>query len=335
MPPLLIKLRARFTSAFGVPEMPKASKWVESHIFGLEYLSADEITTILDLADEYRPAAINPATELNTLKGKAVLNLFFEPSTRTAISFAVAAERCGARVITFCAETSSTRKGETLIDTVRNIEAMGVDVIVMRHAAAGAPQLLAKNTKCSVVNAGDGRHEHPTQGLLDILTIRQAKGRVSGLKVAIVGDIANSRVARSNLWGLRKLGAEVTFIGPPTMLSKSFEQFGARVLYDFDECIGEFDVINMLRIQLERQADAPIPSLREYSELYALTEARLERTKPDCLVMHPGPINRGVELPSSVADGPKSVIIPQVSNGVAIRMAALTLVSRARDERAA
>jgi aspartate carbamoyltransferase catalytic subunit len=311
--------------------MPMTFKWLDMHLFGLEYLSAEEINRILDLADEYRPCATNPATHLDTLKGKAVLNLFFEPSTRTATSFAVAAERCGARVINFDVGSSSTKKGETLIDTARNIEAMGVDVIVMRHSAAGAPQMLAKNTRCCVVNAGDGRHEHPTQGLLDILTIRQAKGRVDGLKVAIVGDIGNSRVARSDLWGLAKLGAEVTLIGPPTMLPKSLEQFGARVMYDFDERIGEFDVINMLRIQLERQAGAAIPSLREYSMLYALTEARLARTKKDCLVMHPGPINRGVELPSSVADGPKSVIIPQVSNGVAIRMAVLTLVSRARD----
>jgi aspartate carbamoyltransferase catalytic subunit len=314
--------------------MAKTSKWLEMHLFGLEYLSAEEITTILDLADEYRPTATNPATQLDTLKGKAVLTLFLEPSTRTSMSFAVAAERCGARVIHFAAESSSTKKGETLIDTARNIEAMGLDIIVVRHSAAGAPQILAKTTKCSVVNAGDGRHEHPTQGLLDILTIRQAKGRVKGLKVAIVGDITNSRVARSNLWGLRKLGAEVTFIGPPTMLPKSLERSGARVMYDLDECIGEFDVINMLRIQLERQTDAAIPSLREYSALYALTEERLARTKDACLVMHPGPINRGVELPSSVADGPRSVIIPQVSNGVAIRMAVLTLVSRVRDARA-
>ena len=313
--------------------MAKTGKWLEMHLFGLEYLSPEEIATVLDLADEYRPSAIDPSTQLDTLKGKQVLNLFFEPSTRTATSFAVAAERCGARVINFTPEGSSTKKGETLADTARNIEAMGVDIIVMRHGAAGAPQLLSKCTKCSVVNAGDGRHEHPTQGLLDILTIRQAKGHVRGLKVAVVGDIANSRVARSNLWGLVKLGAHVTFIGPPTMLPKSLEKCGARVMYDFDECIGEFDVINMLRIQLERQTDAAIPSLREYSALYALNEARLARAKPDCLVMHPGPINRGVELPSSVADGPRSVIIPQVSNGVAIRMAVLTLVSRVRDSK--
>lgn len=303
------------------------------HLFGLEYLSAEEITAILDLADEYRPIAVSPSTHLDTLAGKAVLNLFFEPSTRTAVSFAVAAQRCGANVIGFAVESSSNRKGETLIDTARNIEAMGVDIIVMRHSATGAPQILARNTRCSVVNAGDGRHEHPTQGLLDILTIRQAKGRVRDLKVAIVGDIANSRVARSYLWGLVKLGAQVTLVGPPTMLPRSLEKFGARVMYDLDECVGEFDVINMLRIQLERQTDAAIPSLREYSRLYALTEERLARAKKECLVMHPGPINRGVELPSAVADGPRSVIIPQVSNGVAIRMAVLTLVSRARDAR--
>lgn len=301
------------------------------HLLGLEYISADEITAILDLADEFRPVAVDPATKVDTLKGKAVLNLFMEPSTRTAMSFAAAVKRCGGEVIGFSKATSATAKGETLIDTARNIEAMGLDIIVMRHSAAGSHQILAKNTRCSIVNAGDGRHEHPTQGLLDILTMRQKKGRVAGLKVAIVGDIANSRVARSNLHGLKKLGAEVTFVGPPTMLPGAFAKLGARVAYDFDAVLGEFDVINMLRIQLERHTDAATPSLREYSKLYALTEERLSRTKDDCIVMHPGPINRGVELPSSVADGPRQVILPQVSNGVAVRMAVLTLVSEARD----
>ncbi|MCD6405137.1 MAG: aspartate carbamoyltransferase catalytic subunit [Planctomycetes bacterium] len=311
--------------------MPESRAWTQMHLFGLEYLHAEEITAVLDLADEFRPAATDPAARVDTLKGKAVLNLFMEPSTRTATSFAVAAKRCGADVVSFSKAASSTSKGETLIDTAKNIEAMGVDVIVLRHRAAGSPQILAKNTDCSIANAGDGRHEHPTQGLLDILTIRQAKGRIEDLKVAIVGDIANSRVARSNLWGLVKLGAEVTFVGPPTMLPKSFEKWGARVAYDFDSVVGEFDVINMLRIQLERHADAAMPSLREYSRGYALTEERLARTKSGCIVMHPGPINRGVELPSSVADGPASVILPQVSNGVAVRMAVLTLLSQARD----
>ncbi|MHC4713830.1 MAG: aspartate carbamoyltransferase catalytic subunit [Planctomycetota bacterium] len=311
--------------------MPKADNWTQMHLLGLEYLSAKEIAAILDLADELRPTALAPDTNTGALSGRAVLNLFMEPSTRTATSFALAAARCGGKVVNFSKATSSASKGETLLDTARNIEAMGVDIIVMRHSAAGSHQILAKNTKCAVVNAGDGRHEHPTQGLLDILTIRQARGRIEGLKVAIVGDIANSRVARSNLWGLRRLGAEVTFIGPPTMLPRAFERWGARVEYDLDGCIGEFDVINMLRIQLERHAGAALPSLREYSRLYALDEGRLARTKPDCIVMHPGPINRGVELPSSVADCPRSVILPQVSNGVAVRMAVLTLVSRARD----
>ncbi len=310
--------------------MSKGS-WTQKHLLGLEYLSAGEINAVLDLADELRPIALDPGTNTGTLSGKAVLNLFMEPSTRTAISFAIAAERCGAKVVNFSKATSSTSKGETLLDTARNIEAMGVDIIVMRHSAAGSHPILSKHTSCSVVNAGDGRHEHPTQGLLDVLTIRQVKGRIEGLKVAIVGDIVNSRVARSNLWGLTKLGAEVTFVGPPTMLPRAFEKWGARVEYDFDKCIGEFDVINMLRIQLERQAGAGIPSLREYSWLYALSNDRLARTKPDCTVMHPGPINRGVELPSSVADCARSVILPQVSNGVAVRMAVLTLVSQARD----
>ncbi len=311
--------------------MPKAGNWTQMHLLGLEYLSPEEITAVLDLADEFRPKALAPDTNTGTLAGRAVLNLFMEPSTRTATSFALAATRCGGKVVNFSKAASSASKGETLLDTARNIEAMGVDIIVMRHSAAGSHQILAKHTNCAVVNAGDGRHEHPTQGLLDILTIRQVKGRVEGLKVAIVGDIANSRVARSNLWGLRKLGAEVTFIGPPTMLPRAFERWGARVEYDLDGCIGGFDVINMLRIQLERHAGAAFPSLREYSRLYALDEKRLARTKPDCIVMHPGPINRGVELPSGVADCTRSVILPQVSNGVAVRMAVLTLVSRARD----
>jgi len=312
--------------------MGEKGAWNRMHLIGLEYISAEEITAILDLADEYRDQAVTPGANTGTLKGRAVLNLFMEPSTRTATSFAIAAKRCGGEVIGFSKSSSSTSKGETLIDTARNIEAMGVDIIVMRHSAAGSHQILAKNTRCAVVNAGDGRHEHPTQGLLDIMTIRRKKGAIKGLKVAVVGDIANSRVARSNLWGLTKLGAEVTLIGPPTMLPEAFRKWGARVVYDLDSVIGEFDVINMLRIQLERHTDAAIPSLREYSHAYALTEARLAKTKPDCIVMHPGPINRGVELPSAVADGPKNVILPQVSNGVAVRMAVLTLVSRARDE---
>jgi len=311
--------------------MPETAQWTQQHLLGLEYLSAGEITRILDLAEELRPAAVDPSTRLENLAGKAVLNLFFEPSTRTATSFAVAARRCGADLISFQKAASSTSKGETLLDTARNIEAMGVDVIVIRHSAAGSPQMLAKNTGCSIVNAGDGRHAHPTQALLDLLTIRREKGGFAGLKVAVVGDIAHSRVARSNLSGLTKLGAEVTFVGPPTMVPKSLEKIGARVSFDLDECLGEFDVINMLRIQLERQSEALVPSLREYSRNYALTEERLEKTRPECIVMHPGPINRGVELPSRVADGPRSLIIPQVSNGVAVRMAVLTLVSRARD----
>ena len=306
--------------------------WNRLHLIGLEYLSAEEITAVLDLGDEFRDPAVTPGANTGTLKGKAVLNLFMEPSTRTATSFAIAAKHCGGEVIGFSKSASSASKGETLIDTARNIEAMGVDIIVMRHSAAGSHQILVKNTRCAVVNAGDGRHEHPTQGLLDIMTIRRRKGALKGLKVAIVGDIANSRVARSNLWGLSKLGAEVTFVGPPTMLPRAFEKWGARVVYDFDSVLGEFDVINMLRIQLERHADAAFGSLREYSRAYALTEARLAKTKSDCIVMHPGPINRGVELPSSVADGPKNVILPQVANGVAVRMAVLTLVARARDE---
>jgi aspartate carbamoyltransferase catalytic subunit len=263
--------------------MPQG-RWEKPHLLGLEYVSADEITAILDLADDMRPAAVDPAANTNTLAGKAVLNLFMEPSTRTATSFAVAAQRCGAKVVNFSKAASSASKGETMLDTARNIEAMGVDVIVMRHSAAGSHRILTKFTGCAVVNAGDGRHEHPTQGLLDILTIRQTIGSLEGLKVAVVGDIANSRVARSNLWGLKKLGAEVTFIGPPTMLPRSFEKWGARVEYDFDRVIGEFDVINMLRIQLERHSDAAFPSLREYSRPLPKSASRGQKTTASCFI---------------------------------------------------
>ncbi len=311
--------------------MAQRHEWKLMHLIGLEYLSAEEITCVLDLADEFREGAVRAGSSTGTLRDRAVLNLFMEPSTRTSTSFAIAARRCGAEVITFSKAASSTSKGETLVDTARNIEAMGADVIVMRHSAAGSARMLAKNTSCAVINAGDGRHEHPTQGLLDLMTIRRARGALEGLKVAIVGDIANSRVARSNLWGLTKLGADVTFVGPPTMLDAAFEKLGAHVEHDLDSCIGEFDVINMLRIQLERHRDAAFPSLREYARRYALTEERILKTRPDCVVMHPGPINRDVELPSVVADGPRNLILPQVSNGVAVRMAVLTLVSQARD----
>ncbi len=257
------------------------------------------------------------------------MSLFFEDSTRTRTSFSLAASRLSADVLDFSVKTSSVSKGETLIDTARNIEAMGVDIIVIRHQAAGAAELLARHVKCSVINAGDGAHEHPTQGLLDLYTIRERFKKIEGLKVAVVGDIVNSRVARSNLWGLKKLGAEVIFVGPPTLLPRCFEHLGARVVHDFDSIVGEVDVINMLRVQFERIQSSQFPTVGEFTQLFGLTRERFQRCKKDVFVMHPGPMNRGIEISSDIADGPQSGILTQVANGLAVRMAALYLVTQA------
>lgn len=257
------------------------------------------------------------------------MNAFWEDSTRTRTSFELAAQRLSADVIDFSARGSSVSKGETLIDTARNIEAMGVDVIVVRHRAAGAAELLARTVGCSVINAGDGAHEHPTQGLLDLYTMRERFGRIEGLKVAIVGDIANSRVARSNLWGLTKLGAKVYLVGPTTLCPRAFEQFGATVVHDLDSIIGEVDVVNMLRVQFERIQSSQFPSVREFTRMYGLTWDRFQRCRKDVFVMHPGPMNRGIEIQSEIADGPQSGILQQVTNGLAVRMAVLYLVTQA------
>ncbi len=303
--------------------------WPHRNLLTLEGLTADEIHLILDTAAAFEDVSTRSVKKVPALRGRVVVNLFFEDSTRTRTSFTLAAQRLSADVIDFTAKTSSLNKGESLRDTVRNIEAMGVDIIVSRHSAAGANHLIAQNVKCCVINAGDGRHEHPTQGLLDIYTMRKAKGRIDGLKVAIVGDVGNSRVARSNLHGLLKLGAEVTFVGPPTMLPRAFEKMGARIEHDFDAVIGEFDVINMLRIQSERLGSNVFPSLQEYTRLFGLTNDRMRLAKPDVLVMHPGPINRGVEMSGDVADGRHSVILDQVTNGLAVRMAVMFLCTQA------
>ena len=304
-------------------------EWSQRHLIGLEYYSAEEITHVLDTAEALRPAATRQEPPRDDLSGKVVVNLFFEPSTRTRTSFVLAEQRLGATIVNFSSAGSSTSKGETLRDTARNIEAMGIDVAVMRHSCPGAPQLLSRSIDAHIVNAGDGSHEHPTQGLLDILTIRQKRHRIEGLKVAIVGDIAHSRVARSNLHALLKLGAEVTFVGPPTLVPGAFRKLGAHVCYNLDEVLPEMDVVNMLRIQMERFEAQPFPSIREYARLFGLNARRLERAKHDLLVMHPGPINRGVEMTPDVADGPRSVILEQVTNGVAIRMAVLSLLTGA------
>jgi len=303
--------------------------WQHRHLLDLESLTAEEIRLVIDTADAFKDVSTRSVKKVPALRGRVMVNLFFEDSTRTRTSFTLAAQRLSADVIDFSAKGSSVAKGESLTDTARTIEAMGVDLLVCRHPAAGAPHMLTKHVNCCVINAGDGRHEHPTQALLDMFTIRQMKGRIEGLKVAMVGDIANSRVARSNLWGLTKLGAEVTLIGPTTLVPRSFAQFGARVCHDIDAVIGEFDVINMLRVQMERVASNVFPSVREYARLFGLNAERMKRAKPDVLIMHPGPMNRGMEITADVADGRNSAILQQVTNGLAVRMAVLFLCNQA------
>jgi aspartate carbamoyltransferase catalytic subunit len=321
---------ARPTPATGQPAR-KPVVWGHRHLLALDDLTADEIRLVLDTAEAFEDVSTRSVKKVPALRGRVVVNLFFEDSTRTRTSFTLAAQRLSADVIDFTSRTSSVSKGESLRDTARNIEAMGVDIIVCRHPAAGAPLLVARNVNCCVINAGDGRHEHPTQGLLDIYTMRREKGCIEGLKVAIVGDVANSRVARSNLHGLLKLGAEVTFVGPPTLVPGAFAKLGARIVHDFDTVIGEFDVINMLRIQHERIGSNVFPSLGEYSRLFGLTNDRMKRARPDVLVMHPGPVNRGIEMSADVADGRHSAILRQVTNGLAVRMAVMFLCKQAAD----
>jgi aspartate carbamoyltransferase catalytic subunit len=295
------------------------------HLLGIEPLAASEIQTILDTAEALREILDRPIKKVPALRGKTVVNLFYEASTRTRASFEMAERVLSADSLSIAASASSVTKGETLLDTARNLEAMNPDMVIVRHASSGAPHLLARHCRFSVVNAGDGAHEHPTQALLDALTIRQKKGRLAGLRVAIVGDILHSRVARSNLWLLSKVGAQAVVAGPPTLLPPGLEGL-ARVTHSIDEAVEGADVIMMLRIQLERMAGGFFPTTREYHKRYGLTEERVRRAKKDVLVMHPGPMNRGVEIASEVADGPYSVILEQVTNGVAVRMAVLYLL---------
>jgi len=311
------------------PHAHRSVVWTRKHLLALESLSAAELEFLLNTAQSFREVSTRSIKKVPALRGRVVVNAFFEDSTRTRTSFSLAASRLSADVIDFSEKGSSVSKGETLIDTARNIEAMGVDVIVLRHPAAGSAEMLSRSVKCSVVNAGDGAHEHPTQGLLDLYTIRERFGRIAGLKVAIVGDIVNSRVARSNLWGLKKLGAEVILVGPHTLLPRAFESLGARCVYDFDSIVGEVDVINMLRVQFERIKTSQFPSVREFTRLFGLTTERFARCKKDVFVMHPGPMNRGIEIGSNIADGPNSGILTQVTNGLAVRMAVLYLVAQA------
>lgn len=303
--------------------------WTRKHLLGLADLSREEILYVLDTAESFKEVSTRSVKKVPALRGRVVVTMFFEASTRTRMSFTLAAQRLSADVLDFAEQLSSTAKGESLRDTARNIEAMGVDIMILRHSAAGAAWHLAQAVDCCVINAGDGQHAHPTQALLDLFTIRERKGRIEGLNVAIVGDIGHSRVARSDLRGLLKLGANVTLVGPPTLVPRAFEQLGARVTSDFDAILPEMDVINMLRIQQERITASVLPSLREYIQLFGMNSERLKRCKPDVLIMHPGPVNRGIELAADVADGPNSSILRQVTNGLAVRMAVLFLCQQA------
>ncbi|HEV8335508.1 MAG TPA: aspartate carbamoyltransferase catalytic subunit [Candidatus Polarisedimenticolia bacterium] len=297
------------------------------HLLGIEPLDADEIRLILDTAESFLEVSRRPIKKVPTLRGRTIVNLFMEPSTRTRSSFEIAEKRLSADSLNFSAAGSSVAKGESLIDTARNLEAMAPDMIVIRHSAAGAPHLLAKVCHSSIVNAGDGAHEHPTQALLDAFTMRQKKGKIAGLRIAIIGDILNSRVVRSNVFLLKKLGASVVISGPPTLLPPGMERLGVEVEARMERALEGCDVVMMLRVQRERMARGAFPSLREYFNLYGLTQERVRQAKPDVIIMHPGPINRGVEIAHEVADGRYSVILDQVTNGVAVRMAVLYLLS--------
>jgi len=301
------------------------STWTRKDLLALSDLDAGELGLILDTARAFKGVGERHLKKVPALRGKTLVNFFVEPSTRTRTSFEIAAMRLSADVVNIAASASSLSKGETLKDTALNLQALHADIIVLRHSSAGAAQFLSTRLNASIINAGDGAHEHPTQGLLDTFTIREKRGKIEGLKVAIVGDILFSRVARSNIHALVTLGAEVTLVGPSTLVPKVFEKFGVRVTHRLDDVIESADVINLLRIQHERQRREYFPGLGEYVSLFGLTKARAARLRPDCLIMHPGPINRGVEIDSEVADGPHSVILEQVTNGLAVRMAVLHL----------
>jgi len=302
------------------------------NLLGTQFLSQEDIETILDTAENFRDISNRPIKKVPTLRGRTIINLFFEASTRTRTSFEIAGKRLSADVINISGSTSSTVKGENLIDTARNLEAMNPDILVIRHEGSGAPWLLQEFVDCPIINAGDGAHEHPTQALLDLLTIRLNKGSLAGLKVAIVGDISHSRVARSNIHAMKTMGMEVTVVGPPTMMPLGIAELGVRVEHDLAEAVAGVDVIMMLRVQFERQNTALISSVREYSNLYCLTRDKLKNAPEDVLIVHPGPVNRGVEIALDVMEGPNSVILNQVTNGVAVRMALMYLLLGGGDE---
>ena len=306
------------------------SAWNKKDLLGLEYLSKEEIELVLDTAASFKEVSTRSIKKVPALRGATVVNLFYEPSTRTRVSFEVAAKRLSADVINIAAQESSVRKGETLIDTGRNIQALKADIIVIRHSSSGAPNILARSVDISVINAGDGWHEHPTQALLDMFTLKEKLGRLQGLNISIVGDIAHSRVARSNIWGLTKLGAKVIVCAPKMLIPVGIEEMGAKITCDIDAALKNADAVNVLRMQFERDEKKAFPAQLEYFKSYGITKDRLKKAKKDIVVMHPGPINRGVEMSSEVADSPNSVILEQATNGIAVRMAVLFLVSQAR-----
>ncbi len=306
-------------------------QWTRKDLLGLEELSREELLLVLDQAEAFRQVSLRSIKKVPAMRGRTVVLCFLEPSTRTRASFELAAKRLSADNLSIQPPSSSMGKGETILDTARNIEAMQVDAIVLRHNSSSIPAMVARAIGPSVINAGDGSHEHPTQGLVDLFTIREKKGKIEGLNVLIVGDIAHSRVARSNLWGLTKLGAQVTVCGPPPLIPTWMEQFGAKISYRLEETLPKADVLITLRLQMERQQEKYIPSFREYTRLYGIDKDRLKGTKKDLIIMHPGPVNRGVELSPEVADGPSSVILDQVTNGIAVRMAVLYLVTGAQE----
>jgi len=305
-------------------------KWNRKDLLGLEELSREELELILSTAGSFKEVSSREIKKVPALRGKTVVNLFYEPSTRTRVSFEVAAKRLSADVINIATETSSVKKGETLVDTGRNIEALKADIIVMRHNYSGAAAMLARHLDISVVNAGDGWHEHPTQALLDMFTLKEKLGRLEGINVSIVGDIAHSRVARSNIWGLTKLGARVTVCAPKILIPPEIDKMGVHVTSDINEALSRADAVNVLRMQFERDEQNAFPKQLEYFKNYGITAERLEKAKDDIVVMHPGPINRGIEMSSDVADGANSVILEQVTNGIAVRMAVLFLVAQAQ-----
>jgi len=300
-------------------------EWKRKDLIGLEDLSKEEIEIILKVAESFKDVSTRAVKKVPALRGKTVVNLFFEPSTRTRTSFELAAKRLSADVLSFDVSSSSVSKGETIVDTAKNIEAMKVDCFIVRHSISGAPEIISKNVEASVINAGDGCHEHPTQALLDLYTVREKLGKIKDIKISIIGDILHSRVARSNIWGFKKLGAEVTVCGPPPLIPKNIEKIGVKVTFDLESAIDGADVIYLLRLQRERQKENFLPSLKEYSFLYGLDKEKYEKIKEKAFIMHPGPMNRGIEIKSEIAEKEESLILEQVTNGIATRMAVLYL----------